>query len=154
MGRRTKLDDKVKAQVVAAIKNGAFDHVAAQAVGIAPSTFYDWMSRGASGDARFSEFSEEVRIARAKARIEAETKVYECDPKFWLRNGPGKERSSEPGWTDNSNQNRPIDLSVPMLLKKLDEALDQGHVELDDLSTETLMLLAQGQATESIDFIE
>jgi hypothetical protein len=38
-------------------------------VGIAPSTFHAWMNRAAAGEAPYSEFSEAVMHARAKAKL-------------------------------------------------------------------------------------
>jgi hypothetical protein len=78
--------------------------VAAQACGIASSTFYLWLQQGDAGDPQFVEFSEDVRRARAESRLAAEVEIRRDDPQFWLRCGPGKERPGEPGWTDRPAQ--------------------------------------------------
>jgi hypothetical protein len=37
--------------------------------------------------------------AAAQARLLAETKLFEKDPKTWLKSGPGKESRGNPGWS-------------------------------------------------------
>ena len=104
-GRPCKLSDALIEQVTLAVAKGAYAHIAAEAGGIAPSTFFDWMRKGREGDSRFMEFSERVSEARAKARLRAEKLVFESDPKFWLRCGPGRERPGNPGWTAVQSHN-------------------------------------------------
>lgn len=58
--------------LLAAIKTGATDIDACAYAGIAQSTFYDWIARGANEpDTEFSEFSEAVTRARASAKMTA-----------------------------------------------------------------------------------
>ena len=45
-GRPTKLTPDLQAKIVEALKAGNYAEVAARHVGIASSTFYDWMKRG------------------------------------------------------------------------------------------------------------
>ena len=107
-GRKTKLTPELHQSIVAYIRAGAFDWVAAQACGIASSTFYLWLQQGDAGDPQFVEFSEDVRRARAESRLAAEVEIRRDDPQFWLRCGPGKNRPSEPGWTE-----RPATVEMP-----------------------------------------
>lgn len=108
VGRRTKLSAAVRARIVDAIRLGAFDHVAAQAAGIAPATFREWIARGEGRDPdrpstpAYAAFAAEVRQARATARSEAEARVFRTRPFEWLRYGPGRDRPGEPGWTEPS----------------------------------------------------
>lgn len=102
MGRRTKLTPEVHNFIVQYIRGGAFDYVAAQAVGIDPGTFRRWMNRGEKRtDEPFRTFCTEVQQARAEARVAAENRVFKDAPFNWLRYGPGRERPGEPGWTDS-----------------------------------------------------
>ena len=89
----SKFTPEVQQIIVDAITRGAFQHVAAAAAGIAPSTFYKWLA-----DPEMSEFSEAVTRARATARIGAETRVYDDDPIAWLKAGPGRDKASDEGW--------------------------------------------------------
>jgi len=107
-GRKTKLTPEIHQRIVAYIRAGAFDWVAAQACGIVSSTFYLWLQQGDAGDPQFLEFSEDVRRARAASRLAAEVEFRKDDPQFWLRCGPGKDRPGEPGWTD-----RPATIEMP-----------------------------------------
>jgi hypothetical protein len=145
MGRNTKLDTDVTSTIVKAIRSGAFDHVAAEAAGISPSTFYSWMSKGAVGEDLFTEFSEEVRTARAQARIKAETSVYSSDPKFWLRNGPGKGRPGEPGWTEhNPDGDTVLDINPKLLHRQLRDAISRGLFNIQDFDDNELNAMIHG----------
>ena len=100
-GRRTKLTLELQDQIVRFICGGAFDHVAAQAAGIGPSTFYRWLERGEQQPrGPYAGFRTAVLDARAQARAGAEIEVHRDNPLAWLRYGPGRDRLGEPGWTD------------------------------------------------------
>lgn len=99
------LDEDKAWRIVTLIRAGAFDYVAAEAVGISARTFRDWMARGEESHGtrgstpKLRRFAREVREARAMARVSAETRVFNQDPKYWL----SKAARSEPdrqGWTD------------------------------------------------------
>jgi len=89
------------------IRRGAFDWVAAQAAGISPTTFREWMARGEGRDPErpemkeYAAFAAQVRQARAIARSKAEITVRQDNPLAWLRYGPGREKTNEPGWTES-----------------------------------------------------
>jgi len=145
LGRNTKLNPAVTSEIVEAIRAGAFDHVAAEAAGISPSTFYLWMTKGASGEEKYTEFSEEVRTARAQARIQAETIVYKSDPKFWLRNGPGKGRQGEPGWTDiGTDVDSILELNPRLLHQQLRDAIARGLFNIEEFEHEELLAMIHG----------
>ena len=100
-GRRTKLSPEVHQQIVAIIRAGSYDWVAAEAAGIGKSTYYRWMERGeASAAEPYRSFWSAVRQARAQARVAAEIEVRRDNPFNWLRYGPGRDRAGEPGWTE------------------------------------------------------
>jgi hypothetical protein len=93
-------------RICAFIRAGSFPHVAAQAEGITPEEFEDWLRRGrqrrAAGEYR--QFAQAVDQAVAQARLRAETAVLADNPMNWLKHGPGKQSPQSPGWT---NQVRP-----------------------------------------------
>lgn len=107
-GRHTKLDEETADIIVEWIGKGAYDWVAAQAAGITPNTFRNWMQREPKGegfeeeDDMFTAFQNRVRKARAQVRAQAEAAVFKDAPFNWLRFGPGRERPGEPGWTDST----------------------------------------------------
>ena len=85
-GRHTKLTPEVHQQIVAFIRAGAYDWVAAEAAGIGKSTFYRWLERGAARAAEpHRTFLVDVRQARAQSRVAAETEVRRDQPLAWLR---------------------------------------------------------------------
>lgn len=102
MGRPTLLTPERHRAIVAAIRAGAYDWVAAQANGIDPDTFRSWIRRGdKEGTEPFLSFVTDVRTARAQARLSAEIEVRKEEPFNWLRFGPGRERPGEDGWTES-----------------------------------------------------
>jgi hypothetical protein len=132
MARPTKLTPEVQAAIVEAIRAGSFDWVAAQAAGIDPATFREWMGRGDGRDPdrpatpQYAAFAAEVRQARAQARQIAEARVFNEDAFKWLRYGPGRERPDEPGWTESSNVDmtsggQPVQM-VPWAPKRAEDA--------------------------------
>lgn len=108
MGRPSKLTAETQDAIVADIKKGAFPYVAAQAAGVAAPTFYEWMRNGRNATRRnkYRDFFDAVTTAAGLARTSAETRVFEQDPKSWLRLGPGRDGGDpeHPGWTESGRQ--------------------------------------------------
>ena len=103
-GRNTKLTSDTQKTIVAYIRSGAFDWVAAEAAGIGASTFRRWMKDGELGVPAYHGFYEEVRKAHAEARVSAEVEIRKDNPLAWLRYGPGRDRGPEKrGWTDTKD---------------------------------------------------
>lgn len=71
MGRPIKLDSKLQKQIVKHLSNGVTIEDTCSAVGIAASTYYEWVKRGEEGDIEFSEFSEAVSRAHNAAKVKA-----------------------------------------------------------------------------------
>ena len=103
---------------------GAYDHVAAQAAGIDPSTLRRWMERGAQGRQPFRDFAHDVAQARAQARVAAEIEVRRDQPLAWLRYGPGRERPGAPGWTQSVQHERSGPEGGPIPVDVLTRLLD------------------------------
>jgi hypothetical protein len=81
---------------------------------------------------RYRRFAAAVRSAVAQARLRAEARVLNTDPKRWLIQGPGRDRPHCPGWsgvvrpTEEADERSPDLLSDPAtgrLLARLAEAL-------------------------------
>ncbi|HMF14192.1 MAG TPA: hypothetical protein VKE94_17875 [Gemmataceae bacterium] len=87
--------------ILASIRAGGYPHVAAEAYGIAADRFLGWLqrSRARKASAGVRRLAAKVREAAARARLKAEMAVFEADPRFWLRHGPGKETRHAPGWS-------------------------------------------------------
>ncbi|MGL4550087.1 MAG: hypothetical protein ACRC33_02775 [Gemmataceae bacterium] len=109
MPRRPSPDDVVSADgatveavVCAAVRGGAYPHVAAAACGVDPGVFDTWLGhdgRGGKYGARLKRFQRAVAKAAAFARMKAEHAVFADDPKTWLRSGPGRETGGAAGWS-------------------------------------------------------
>jgi hypothetical protein len=103
VGRPSLLTPERRAGIVAAIRAGAFDWIAAEANGIDRETFKLWMRTGTHSKREpYLSFVRDVRAARAQARLSAEIEVRKEQPFNWLRFGPGRERDGEAGWTESS----------------------------------------------------
>lgn len=70
-GRPTKLDKRLQNRIVSALKTGASIEDVCQHVGIARSTFHDWVQRGQQGEDGYSDFSDAITRARIAAKITA-----------------------------------------------------------------------------------
>jgi hypothetical protein len=103
VGRPNLLTPERRAGIVAAIRAGAFDWIAAEANGIDRETFKLWMRTGTRSKREpYLSFVRNVRAARAQARLSAEIEVRKEQPFNWLRFGPGREREGEAGWTKST----------------------------------------------------
>ncbi len=103
MARPSLLTPERHKAIVAAIRAGAFDWIAAEANGIDRQTFKLWMRTGMRTKREpYLSFVRDVRAARAQARLSAEIEVRKEQPFSWLRFGPGRERDGEEGWTESS----------------------------------------------------
>ncbi len=118
-GRPTLLTPKLQKVVVDATRAGAFSWVAAATAGISPTTHARWIGDGKVEFDRFEvdgtplgpqgEYYVAVTRARALARFGAERMVMKTAPLAWLTKGPGRDKASEPGWSDSNK----VELSGP-----------------------------------------
>ncbi|MEZ4672778.1 MAG: hypothetical protein R2932_00845 [Caldilineaceae bacterium] len=110
-GRNSLLTQELISKICKYISAGAWDYVAAEAVGIGQSTFYRWLQEGEADepDPLKREFWESVTEARAKARVSAELRVHHEKPDKWLLQGPGREKAGRPGWTNEATLTGALD---------------------------------------------
>jgi hypothetical protein len=80
-GRPTKLTPELVDAVVASIGKGSYPDVAAQAEGIAVSTYYDWMRKGRAGIEPYAGFCSAIARACAASEIDLLDRVREGDEK-------------------------------------------------------------------------
>ena len=68
MGRKSKLTPAVTQELYSAIAGGNTHETACALAGIAPSTFYEWLSKGEKAKSgKFLEFAEQIRKGEALA---------------------------------------------------------------------------------------
>jgi transposase len=86
MARPSRLTDEMQDKLVALLEAGQFASVACRLAGVAESTYYLWMEKGATAKSgRYLEFSEAIKKADAMAearRVET-IRVAGTDPKSW-----------------------------------------------------------------------
>jgi hypothetical protein len=80
MARPTKLSEEVEKAICDAIEAGSTYAAAAEAAGIAVSTFNDWLK---DERPRFVQFSEAVRRANARFMTEGLRRIKEAGRKDW-----------------------------------------------------------------------
>lgn len=99
------LTEQIEQKIVSFVQAGAFAHAAAQAAGVPPRTFYEWMERGEGTHPtrrptpRLRAFAKAVLTAQAQARVVAETRVFRERPTYWLSHA-ARSRPGEEGWTE------------------------------------------------------
>ena len=92
MGRHTKLTPELQEKIVRYIEAGNYARTACLACGICEETYYDWLRKAedTKTKSKYSDFSESIANARAKAEIRNATlvnKAAETDAKhaeWWL----------------------------------------------------------------------
>lgn len=104
MGRKSGLTEEIIQEIAGKIKIGSFIHVAAEASGVPRATFYLWMKKGEQeeSDGLYKQLVDEVCLAKADARHNAESRVFEDRPYEWLRTGPGRTEPDSLGWTEKA----------------------------------------------------
>jgi hypothetical protein len=87
-------------KIVAFIRAGGYAHVAAEGAGLPREVFARWLERGETpgAPASYRAFARAIREAEAQARLQAELNVRKDKPLDWLRAGPGKTSTDNPGW--------------------------------------------------------
>lgn len=84
MARPTKLTDKVKDRIIQSIRAGNHVEPACRSAGIAPSTYYSWLARGErEPEGIYGAFTEELRLAEAKAEVHAVALLRRAMPDDW-----------------------------------------------------------------------
>ena len=67
MARPAKLTPELTREITTYIQDGNSPTKSATLVGIAPSTYFNWMSKGSNQEPRFVEFSESIKRACAQS---------------------------------------------------------------------------------------
>lgn len=89
MARPTKLTPELTDELCEILERGNYLETAAEAVGITRQTVYNWMDRGAKGEAPFDAFFDAIARARAKGELSLTSTVLGGDEKG-LSFGPAK----------------------------------------------------------------
>src|SRR5262245_33430655 len=96
-----RLTPEIQREICAYIRAGGFAHVAAEAAGIPREVFDQWLQLGQREEkwTKYHEFHAAIRQSQAQARLTAEIAAFKKDPVTWLKQGPGREKADNPGWT-------------------------------------------------------
>lgn len=110
----TKLTPEEYGQLLTYIRAGAFDYIAAEAVGLSHRTFLLYMEKGRlgvreEGGPNYPQFYHDVTKAKSQARMLCESRVAKDNPLAWLRYGGGKQKRvvdsegelEREGWTED-----------------------------------------------------
>ena len=91
------LTPELENNILSAIRAGSYPEVAAAAFGVPKRLFRRWLRRGIGTS--HESLACKVAQAQGTARVNAEIRVHEKDPRLWLRAGPGRETKDAIGWT-------------------------------------------------------
>ena len=69
MARPAKLTPELTEEITTYIRDGNSPTVSATLVGISPSTYFNWMSKGSNLEPRFMEFLESIKRANAQSIV-------------------------------------------------------------------------------------
>jgi hypothetical protein len=124
--------------IVSLSRGGTLPHVAAQAAGISPRTYHDWMARGEdlhptrTSTPKLVRFARDVRIAQALFRARLEIRIANEDPKYYLRYA-ARSRPDYEGWTELPQEEEAANSStfedVLAALDIHDEAEARAHAD-------------------------
>lgn len=100
-GRPSKLTPKLQEQILSLVQSGCYPEVAAGALGVSRSTFYEWMARGEGTDPdraptpEYAEFADAIAqaIDKSEVRLVLKTAEYEEGSRKHKRNPDKRVRS-------------------------------------------------------------
>ena len=69
MARPVKLTQELTQEITTYIRDGNSPTISATLVGISPSTYFNWMSKGSNQEPRFMEFLESIKRANAQSIV-------------------------------------------------------------------------------------
>ena len=69
MARPVKLTPELTQEITTYIRDGNSPTISATLVGISPSTYFNWMSKGSNQEPRFMEFLESIKRANAQSIV-------------------------------------------------------------------------------------
>lgn len=141
---------EVYVELLMTITRGVFYHVASESVGIASTTFYNWLEKGkvAIGrgeDSVYNRFRRDVQRAAARARVGAEIAIASTNPQRWLSHGPGRSLGNQ--WSESNGKNNEKDLestdSIGELIVELPQLESKGPTDSSEIT--------KGQITFAMD---
>lgn len=100
MSASCKLTQELAQAILKLIEAGTFPTQAARCCGVPKSTWCQWLNstytlEDSEANALLVKFREDVETARATARVSAEIRVAQIDPKTWLMRGPGRAKPGD-----------------------------------------------------------
>lgn len=163
-----ELTPEISKQICAFIRSGAFPHIAAGACGVSRDEFESWLSMGDPTNRKkgwkphpvYTPFWRDVLMAKSQARIRAEMAVLsgnpdlgiDPNPESWLKNGPGKDRQDDPGWSSSvrpvvHENNMQVNLLLSPQMQGMFSAMLQALSPWPEARMAIADLLAQGDSS-------
>ena len=97
--RPPRLTPEMIGKVGTFVRAGATYEKAMESQGVPADLANRWLELGNLGRRLYRALSSEVFMARASARVVAETRTFETQPGFWLRYSPEQRiKANEPAW--------------------------------------------------------
>jgi hypothetical protein len=139
MGRPTKLTPSCQDRIIQALRAGNHREPAARAAGIAPSTFYAWLERGAADppDSPYAGFAEAVQRAEAEAEVYAVAVIRQAMSEDWRAAVSYLERRHPGRWRRQSSTELTGKDGGPI------KTSSEHHLDLTSLTDDELKFLEE-----------
>ena len=139
----------VEDTVVSFVHSGATFAAAARAAGISPRTLRDWLERGEDrhrvreSTPKLRRFARRVRQAQGEARVLAENRVFEQNPRAWL-SATARSTPDDEGWADSRQRAGGSAPIGPELAASSEEELNEALRRLLQVAAERVASPRQG----------
>jgi hypothetical protein len=156
MARPTKLTPELTREITSYIQDGNTPTISATLVGISPSTYFDWMSKGSNQQPGFMEFSESIKRACARSianRVAHISRV--ADSGNWRAAAWMLERMAPESFGKNSTRAPEggasrLDKPQGVSIQKLEESIAKILENRNQLQSNSTIELIQPKQTKEI----
>ena len=156
MARPTKLTPELTREITSYIQDGNTPTISATLVGISPSTYFYWMSKGSNQQPGFMEFSESIKRACARSianRVAHISRV--ADSGNWRAAAWMLERMAPESFGKNSTRapeagRQRLDNPQGVSIQKLKESIAKILENRNQLQSNSTIELIQPKQTKEI----
>ena len=156
MARPTKLTPELTREITSYIQDGNTPTISATLVGISPSTYFDWMSKGSNQQPGFMEFSESIKRACAQSIVNRVAHISRvADSGNWRAAAWMLERMAPESFGKNSTRapeagRQRLDSPQGVSIQKLKESIVKIQENRNQIQGNSIMEFIQPTQTQEI----
>ena len=156
MARPAKLTPELTQEITTYIRDGNSPTISATLVGISPSTYFNWMSKGSNQEPRFMEFLESIKRANAQSIVNRVAHIARAaDGGNWRAAAWLLERMAPESFGKNSTRAPEVGaqtLEKPqgVSIQKLEESIEKILENRSQLQGNSMMKFIQPTQTQEI----